>query len=66
MAKSLEVGCQFCDETRCKDPLTAEGVQAAMAAYIAHLVESHWDMLKLGRDRRLATGLPVNDAWMRL
>ena len=64
--KALEVGCQFCDQIRLKDPLTADGVRIAIAAYVAHLVESHWDKLELGRELRLATGIPINDAWTRL
>lgn len=64
--KMVIIGCQFCDETRAKDPLTSIGVQQAMAAYIAHLVESHWDKLEYGRRVRLESGVPINDAWTRL
>jgi len=66
MMEKIEVGCQFCIQVRRKDPLNAEGVQLAIAAYIAHLIESHWDVLELGRERRMATGVPVNDAWTRI
>jgi hypothetical protein len=49
MAEAILIECPFCDETRCKDSLTPKGVRNALAAYMAHLVESHWDMLELGR-----------------
>jgi hypothetical protein len=63
--KAIEIGCPFCNE--CKTvPFTAEGFRVGMAAYIAHMVESHWDKLELGREMRAATGLPVNDAWTRI
>ena len=66
MDKVIEIGCQLCGETRSKDLFTQEGMQLAVAAYIAHLVESHWDMLERGRQWRLESGVPVNDAWTRM
>lgn len=64
--KVIELGCIYCGETRRKDPATGEGVRSAVAAYVTHLVESHWDLLEFGRKQRLEAGVPVNDAWTRI
>ena len=64
--KALELSCKFCGEQTRPYRLKREDVEKLIANYVAHLVESHWDMLKMGRRQRLASGLPVNDAWTRL
>jgi hypothetical protein len=65
MARCIEIGCPFCSE--CKTvAFTAQGFQVGAAAYIAHMVESHWDKLEEGRALRVAAGVPVNDAWTRI
>lgn len=66
LVKVIEVGCPYCPEVRRKDRLTRDGIRMAMTAYVAHLVESHWDMLEEGRRMRLATGRAIDDSWTRL
>lgn len=63
--KGIEITCAFCGQQK-RVPLSPEGVMSGMAAYIAHLIESHWDMLEHGRDQRADAGVPVNDAWTRI
>lgn len=64
--KQIAISCHFCDESSRGQDLDASGVQRLVAAYLAHLVESHWDKLEQGRAIRLAADAPVNDAWTRL
>lgn len=64
--KILQLGCQYCNEIRACDRLTSEGIENAMAAYFAHLIESHWEVIERGRRLRLEDGTPINDAWTRL
>jgi hypothetical protein len=61
----INIFCNFCDEKKWV-PLTPEGVLSGMSGYLAHMVESHWDKLEEGRAARLATGVPVDDAWTRI
>ena len=57
--------CKFCGERK-TIPLTGDGFMRGLAAYMVHMVESHWDKLEEGRAMRAAAGVPVNDAWTRL
>jgi hypothetical protein len=63
--KVIELDCQFCGEIRCKDAMTSTGVRDAVAAYMDHLIESHWVALELSRQRRMAVNVPIND-WTQL
>jgi hypothetical protein len=60
------LSCKYCGESTRQHDLTEEDMAMMCAAYVAHLVESHWDILELGRAARLASGVPINDAWTRL
>jgi len=66
MTKMMKLTCPFCGQTGRRHAITPEDLAMMSAAYVAHLVESHWDMLEKGREQRLATGVSVNDAWTRL
>jgi hypothetical protein len=64
--KGCTLTCKFCGETTRIHRFTQQDLAVLCAAYVAHLVESHWDMLEKGRQMRADAGLPVNDAWTRL
>lgn len=63
--KGIEITCAFCGQSK-KVPLSLAGFGDGVSAYVAHLVESHWDMLELGRKMRMESDVPVNDAWTRI
>jgi hypothetical protein len=63
--KTIVISCMFCEQEKTV-PFTPEGFGEGASAYIAHLIESHWDKLELGREMRLASGQPINDAWTRI
>ena len=60
------LGCQFCGEqTRVHDLRDAAGIQLLAGLYLAHLIESHWELLGQLREWRVAQGGSY-DSWKRL
>lgn len=64
--KIFTLTCVHCGQETREHEMNMDEIAVATAAYLAHLVESHWELLEFGRAQRLATGVPVNDAWTRL
>lgn len=60
------IGCDFCHQARRKDDVTAEGMRQAAGAYVAHLIESHWDKLQAGRVIAVTAGNQGSDNWTRI
>ena len=64
--RTLRLACPFCGEVARPRPVSETGLAGLISLYLAHLVESHWDVLERAREQRQAAGVPVNDAWTRL
>jgi len=61
-APKFSIACGHCGgATRLRPP---EDLEHAVALYVAHLVESHWDLLEEGRT--IAKDREGHTAWTRL
>lgn len=58
----VSIACRHCDGSTRLRP--REDLEAAVALYVAHLVESHWDLLEEGRE--LVKDRAGHTAWTRL
>jgi len=61
--------CTHCPPPHpCTRPITtSDELVQLIGNYLAHLVESHWDILSAAHAARFAPGMPpVNDAWTRI
>ena len=66
--RAASIQCQFCGERTREHPLNTEGLQWLNGLYLAHLVESHWEMLCKLRDQRVEEGMTPETltAWQRI